>query len=183
MNKLNLSLVIGRFEPFHLCHKEIIDYALNISLYCMVFLGSASDKRTLKNPWLPNEREDMIRSCYSNLENGRLEFRAVPDYFGQNGLWKSDIMLHVNLVETTGTIGLIGCQKDASSFYLTMFPEFEFRGVEPIDQINSTEIRKLYFNNQSGWDTDLHPNVRDYLLNFAKTDDFQQLKNQMENSK
>jgi bifunctional NMN adenylyltransferase/nudix hydrolase len=43
-------------------------------------------------------------------------------------------------------IALIGHQKDHSSFYLKMFPQWEAIAVDNLDAINATQLREAYFN-------------------------------------
>lgn len=42
-------------------------------------------------------------------------------------------------------IGIIGHKKDESSFYLDMFPQWEFVNVEEIEPLSAVNIRDLYF--------------------------------------
>jgi bifunctional NMN adenylyltransferase/nudix hydrolase len=44
-----------------------------------------------------------------------------------------------------GSVGLIGHKKDDSSFYLSMFPQWELVDVGLFEQLNATNIRDLYF--------------------------------------
>ena len=48
--KYNHIVFIGRFEPFHIGHKQVIEKALTLADEVIILVGSANQPRTLKNP-------------------------------------------------------------------------------------------------------------------------------------
>lgn len=60
----DLTIFIGRFQPFHIEHKKIIDIALEKSKHVLVLVGSAGSPRTPRNPFTFQERKKMIIGSY-----------------------------------------------------------------------------------------------------------------------
>lgn len=56
----------GRFQPFHKSHKAIIEQIIKDGLIPIIFLGSAQESRTQKNPYTVQERFEMIKLCFPN---------------------------------------------------------------------------------------------------------------------
>ena len=65
---------IGRMEPPHAAHIEIVWQALQQAKTVIILIGSANQPRTITNPWLWKEREDMIRACFDAEYQDRLQF-------------------------------------------------------------------------------------------------------------
>jgi nicotinamide mononucleotide adenylyltransferase len=82
----------------------------------------------------------------------------------------------------TYKIGLIGHNKDQTSYYLALFPKWQQVIVPNFKGINATDIREALFkgeNEQSVTKTieNLVPKkVLLFLMNFLKTEDYLQLK-------
>ena len=62
-----IGVVIGRFQPFHNSHKDLVDYALANSDYVIVVVGSSFRSRLPRNPFTFEERRDVIRKIYPNI--------------------------------------------------------------------------------------------------------------------
>lgn len=173
----DLVAYIGRFQPFHNGHKSVIDYALTISKRVAICIGSAGGPRTPKNPWTANEREQMIRACYDDATNNRLVFLYIADYPYKHDKWLSTV---TDLIYGAAfavwkadgyKIGLIGVDKDHTSFYLHHFPKFTSIPFTPEKVINATDIRRLYFQqsiNSNALDTygALPDPVKSFMVGF-----------------
>lgn len=150
--KYDLLAYIGRFQPFHVGHRDVIRFALGEAERVAIVLGSDGCARNPKNPWTAPEREDMIRSCFSPEENERLVFRYQRDYPYNHEKWLAEVAEKITMaalekwVAGPYRIGLIGLQKDTTSFYLRHFPQFTAVELTPSEVINATDIRKLYFD-------------------------------------
>jgi bifunctional NMN adenylyltransferase/nudix hydrolase len=65
MNKqYDYGIVIGRFQPFHLAHQDLIQHSLSLAEKVIIILGSARSASDVKNPFTPAMREEMIRACF-----------------------------------------------------------------------------------------------------------------------
>jgi len=143
-------IFIGRFEPFHL-HESVVQKALNLSQKVIILIGSAYQPRTLRNPWDYSEREAMIRLSFSSEENKRILIFPLMDYTYNEALWIRSVQQIVggvayNNIGSNAKIGIIGHQKDESSYYLSQFPQWGRVDVASFQGLNSTHIRQNYFS-------------------------------------
>ena len=74
---------IGRFQPFHLAHLETVSIALQHSKHVILALGSAQNERNTKNPFLADERAQMILSNFSTEDEKRIHFVPVIDVYNK----------------------------------------------------------------------------------------------------
>lgn len=143
---------IGRFQPFHLGHKSVIDKALELSNEVVVIVGSSYTSRSLRNPFTFEERKRMIQSCYPN--NSKLKVLPVEDFTYNDEEWLNEVQ---KLVQTRTSwydnpkIGLIGHSKDSSSYYLKMFPQWKSEDAPNYKNLSATEIRNSLL--RGVWDT------------------------------
>jgi nicotinamide-nucleotide adenylyltransferase len=64
---------VGRFQPFHNGHRNVIEeYSDEFEGFCIV-IGSAGKSRTEKNPLKAEEREEIICGCYPDIEIHKVE--------------------------------------------------------------------------------------------------------------
>ena len=61
----NTIVYIGRFQPPHLAHIQIMKQALKEGNQLIVLVGSANQPRTIKNPFTVAERAEMILASVS----------------------------------------------------------------------------------------------------------------------
>lgn len=150
MTKHKYGVLIGRFEPFHNGHLSLVKFALQNVEELLIILGSCNVAKSIKNPWSADERKEMILSCFDKKEQDRIIFLEASDYLYNDNRWLTCIQQQVDEV-TDGEedIVLIGEQKDRSSFYLKMFPQWKHldAGEHFIDGLGATKIRDLYFSN------------------------------------
>ena len=78
MKRYKYGMLIGRFQPFHVGHKAILERALEECDKVVVLLGSAQEARVLHNPLTSGERWAMIQNCFPN-EKDRIEIFSVQD--------------------------------------------------------------------------------------------------------
>ena len=64
----NCLVIIGRFQPFHLGHWQMLQLALEQSELVLIVCGSAYQPRSKRNPWTLAEREQMIRESLTDDE-------------------------------------------------------------------------------------------------------------------
>ncbi len=80
-------------------------------------------------------------------------------------------------------IALIGCNKDNTSFYLSLFPQWDSIAVHPVKMYNSTDLRNDYFTADHLSYQDDHPttqNVIRWLHEFKKRPEYQQIREEYE---
>ena len=145
---------IGRFEPFHNGHAAVARHALARANKLIFLVGSADTPRTIKNPWSVAERAVMIQSALGDAAD-RLIVRPLRDHLYNESLWIAEVQRTVNeAIRSDGggtdkRIGLIGQDKDSSSYYLREFPQWGLVDVKHTETLSATELRRyLYEANQ-----------------------------------
>ena len=175
------AVFIGRFQPFHKAHSEILKAALSKYDRVVVVLGSHNSLRSLKNPWTAEERQHMIEKTLPdfNIRN-KLRFHYQEDRPGQDQQWFTEVRQAVNtaLFEQKYEVSLVGCNKDNSSYYLKYFPEWQQDLSKVLyDGVSSTKIRNDFFAGEpdSTWALQLHPAVAGTLKHFKETNFYREL--------
>lgn len=155
---------IGRFQPLHNGHLYVMNEALKKSKNLIILVGSAENPRSIRNPWTFDERREMI---YGDLVRtpeirDRVHVAPIRDITYNDQAWINQIQKTVDQIVladlnqgsphvhlhglNNARIGLVGFQKDGSSYYLKKFPQWESYGIE--DQhstFDATGIRDAYF--------------------------------------
>ena len=72
------GLVLGRFQPFHLGHLNLIQTVLNDKKKPLICIGSAQYAHTKDNPFTVKERKDMIQLIMDEL-NCNYTIYEIPD--------------------------------------------------------------------------------------------------------
>lgn len=166
---------IGRFQPFHLAHLQTIKIALEQSQNVVLALGSAQFERNIKNPFLATEREQMILSNFSAVDQQRIKFVHVIDVYNDEKWQKLVKSLVAEVVEEGSKVGLIGHFKDDSSYYLKFFPEWEMVELDSlVGSISATPVREAYYRGDIQLDAFPQGTI-DFLRTFQHTDIYKQL--------
>jgi bifunctional NMN adenylyltransferase/nudix hydrolase len=108
-------------------------------------MGSANQPRTYKNPFVVEERARMIRSATAGLAL-QITIESNTDTIYNDQAWAVRVQSIIrNNTSPLDKIAIIGHKKDESSFYLDMFPQWEYENVEEIAPLSAVNIRDLYF--------------------------------------
>ncbi len=178
--KYDFGIVIGRFQPFHIAHRELIKYSLSLAEKVIVILGSARSASDVRNPFTPAMREEIIRACFPE-DSPRLIFRAVRDYPYNDHVWTAEVQNVVGEIveEEHAKIAVVGFFKDRSSYYLNLFPQWVFEEFYVSDKkllnINATQIREKFFTDSADWKDFLPAQVAVTLEVFKQTETFPHL--------
>ena len=179
--KYDTLVFIGRFQPVHEAHLEIIRRASLLARKLVIIVGSANQPRTYKNPFTSAEREQMLQAAYSSIDlNGcEIFIEHNTDSVYNDQAWAIRIQEIVARHSTDNEhIGIIGHEKDESSFYLKMFPQWDSEEVELIEPLNATDIRDLYFRKQANLrylSTVVPKGVNQFLYEFVNTTEYMQI--------
>ena len=88
MSQYKRGLVIGRFQPFHNGHLELIQQILNECEELVVVIGSAQFNYILKDPFTAGERIEMIHASLSFQRMDRNRIFIIPlSNFENNACW------------------------------------------------------------------------------------------------
>lgn len=153
--KYDYAVFIGRFQPFHTGHKQVIETALQHAETLIIVIGSANQPRTPKNPWGARERAGMILGQNFNGQLPRIRIVKVNDQ-ANDQKWTAAIqeavsqaMLRDGWRDQPNKVAIIGHNKDESSYYLKMFPQWESIDHDMNEIVNATDLRELYFEGKN----------------------------------
>lgn len=145
-----LGIIIGRFQPLHEGHKEIILKAKKLCDKLLIVVGSANAARTIKNPWTFAERREVIQAF---LDKAGLDFEdaqiiPINDYKYSDTQWMLDVQEIANLHTGYGKKVLFGFDKQGND-YLKWFPQYGFHNIESTIDIDATRIRTALMRSNS----------------------------------
>lgn len=184
MNRL--AIVIGRFSPPHRGHiLKLFDRARRSCDRALILLGSSFQNGDCKNPFQWEERKILIEmGCTDLLGDCNFHFEGLRDYPESDSDWVKQVR---NIVEDhleflrfeTGENWqpvLIGGNKDASSFYLKLFPNWssEVFELEASDEpiLSATDVRKGLFEERwSDIEKMTTPSIISWLKNWIDTEE------------
>jgi bifunctional NMN adenylyltransferase/nudix hydrolase len=158
------SFVIGRFQLPHKPHVELILEAKRIAKRVVIGLGSSNLRRSLRNPFTASERQMLIEHSNQEIKdavrNGSILFVHLEDSVYSDQWWvehvqrkfkqaveKSKVLDSIARREVSDKpkIALVGHNKDDTSYYLSMFPQWDFHAFESKQVLSATECREAYF--------------------------------------
>ncbi|NKJ00899.1 bifunctional nicotinamide-nucleotide adenylyltransferase/Nudix hydroxylase [Novosphingobium sp. SG707] len=158
---IDFGVFIGRFQPLHIGHEHVITHALERVNRLIVLVGSANVARDPRNPFTYAEREAMLRSAFRHeVAEGRLIIAPLDDHLYSDTAWVTQVQRKVRAIvldhgnnhgfQTHGIsdfrVALTGYGKDASSFYLKLFPEWENLQIDSqYGTFSSSDVRSRYF--------------------------------------
>lgn len=152
------GLYIGRFQPFHLGHLEVVKYVLGRVNRIVIAIGSAQYSHTLENPFTAGERITMIEQALdeAGIPPGKYLVVPIPD-MNVHKLWVAQV------VSQTPEFHVVYSNEPLT---VTLFMEAGFK-VETIpffsrEEYSATEIRKRMINRQE-WATLVPRSVAEYI--------------------
>ena len=72
------GLILGRFQPFHFGHLELIKDLIDNRIEPLICIGSAQYSHTSENPFTVEERKEMIETIMKNM-NCEYNIFEIPD--------------------------------------------------------------------------------------------------------
>ena len=154
-NKFDYLVYVGRFQPFTIAHKHAITMARQFAGKVIILIGSAGEPRTVSNPFTYDERKAWIeRDLGSDFD---YEIAPIYDYPYNDNKWVTGVQKTVERITNgQGRVGVIGHNKDASTFYLNMFPKWGKLEVKAsVDHnhniINATDVRNAFYAGKASY--------------------------------
>lgn len=141
------AVVIGRFQPFHNGHLDLVNRGLEIADRVIIMVGSKGSAPSPKNPFSFDQRRHMIENVFHRAE-GRVHITGIRDYYNNDNAWLAGVQ---SASETfmgsypESSVALLGSYKDESSYYLNLFPQWHFEHVRA-REISGTDIRGQMFD-------------------------------------
>ncbi len=168
--EFDYCVVIGRFQPFHNGHLELIKKALTLaSKRVIIVLGTVNKAPNIQNPFTVDQRMDMVADCFDEETLCRLSFVEARDYWYVHNRWITEVQREVrNITGDNSKICNIG--------EVSYFPQWEFFESPETDHVHATTVRGLYFTHDKSYKEHVPPTVYNYLEEFKTTKEFKNLK-------
>lgn len=123
----------------------MLQIALATAPKVVIVLGSSFCSRNAKGPFTWQERAAMIGATLPAVERERIHFVPMRDYY-DDALWADAVRAEVEaLGYAPSKTALIGYFRDASSYYLNNFPQWQMTAVEAHGPIDAADVRRIYF--------------------------------------
>jgi bifunctional NMN adenylyltransferase/nudix hydrolase len=177
----DLAIYVGRFQPPHAGHFDLIRHGLARAARLLVVIGSAGAARRPDTlPFTAGERQAMILAGLAPAERDRVIFAAVPDV-GDLALW-AEAVRAAAAPFVAGRVVVVGCFKDATSDYLTAFAGWDLDAVEQRrGGLSATKVRERLFDRDQAQsllgpgDDSLPEGVKAWLADFLATPQYADL--------
>lgn len=151
------GLFIGRFQPLHLGHVKVVNFALNRCDELIVGIGSAQYSHTPENPFSAGERFEMLASVFKDkMESTKIFIVSITDVHNHN-LWVSHVE---SLVPRFDVVFASNPLTDM------LFSKRGYR-VEPVPvydrtAFSSSEVRRRMATGEN-WEELVPPQVAEYI--------------------
>lgn len=143
---MKTALFIGRFQPFHLGHLDVVKQALKENDFLLIGIGSAEDNFLPDNPFTAGERFRMIRETLQYEKISAEKYSILPVRNINNyALWARHVAVLLPPFETVYT---------GSSIVRALFEKekkYTVKSVKIIHRISATDVRTALLKN-SGWE-------------------------------
>ena len=178
--KYDIIVFVGRFQPLHNAHEEIIKKASEMAEAVFVIIGSAFQPRTYKNPFHEEERVEMVELICRDNNLTNVYPDRIHDSIYNDQAWAVRVQQIVDrhIWNSNNKIAIIGHDKDESTFYLNMFPQWQREDTDLIDPLHSTDIRDLYFRKDANMNYIkgvVPPSIFNFLEDFKDSTDYMQI--------
>lgn len=164
MSNKKLGFIIGRFQPIHFGHIELIDNMIQKTDHHIIFIGSSNVKDN-RNPLSFKIRQEIISELYPTTS-----VIGIPD-FNDTSVWSNHLKQEIehyknihNLCQHENTLytGDKGTDLKEREFW-TKHLNTQVNGVDLHHNISATDIRCLIANNQ---DISNHTPIKKKLLDY-----------------
>lgn len=184
-NKDKIGIFIASLQPVHNVHLAVIKLALKEVGKLVIILGSDCQAKTIKKPWSSDDRINMLYSCLTKDEQQLVSVIPIKDYLYNDNIWLAKLQSSLSNINFNNKVinindydvVLYGHNKDRSTNYLNLFPQWEFKDVGPIGKGTSSEIIRNMFFQRDMLDVKRHvPNaVFEKLKSEIGSDEYERL--------
>jgi nicotinamide-nucleotide adenylyltransferase len=154
-----IVLILGRFQPFHLGHLNIVQKYSKQGFFIKVGIGSSKNWHEKKNPFTFKERREMIIKSLKECNIIKYKIYEVPDIPNDKKYFKyvSEIVGHYDILFTGN--------KHVKSLFANKGTEIHYinENEDRYKNISATEIRKKLITNSKSMDLPFA--VSNYLKN------------------
>jgi len=139
-----LGLVIGRYQPFHFGHLQVIQEILT-DPECselVIAIGSAQESHTLENPFTAGERILLIDRVLKNLGINNYFLIPIPD-LNRYAVWVAHVESLVPAIDVVYTNNSLTKRLFSERGYKVKSPKLYDR-----KKYSGTKIRQMIINNE-----------------------------------
>lgn len=180
----DIGILIGRFEPLHNGHLDLISFAYSRCKKLIILVGSARNARDHHNPFSFEERQSLILEVLKNRGIEDISVCPIGDHTYIDTNWIIEVQDRVEAVceevfnksSENLNVKIFGHYKDRSSYYLNIFPDWEPIHMEQKRSLDATDIRVNFFlekdsNKRGTYLNEVLPNIVPeetikFLINF-----------------
>ena len=150
---------MGRFQPVHWGHVEVIRWSLERLDELVIVIGSAQFSHTLKNPFTAGERVEMVRLALrdAGIDSGRVYIIPIPD-IEMNHVWPRYVELMVPRFSVVVS---------RNPLVVRLFEEYGYRVLQPPAfsraEYSATHIRELMLRGDESWRRLVPPSVARFI--------------------
>ncbi len=145
MKPYDICLCMGRFQPFHWGHYDLVQAALAQGERVIILLGSHLSSQSIKNPWSSGEREIMMRMCLSDADQTRIQVVPICDCETDQE-WAATIHRGVDRVAgPRSQIAIVGHHDQGRKFFSQWFSDWAYIERLRRPHLAATDIRLAYF--------------------------------------
>jgi nicotinamide-nucleotide adenylyltransferase len=161
------AIFIGRFQPFHKGHLEVVKWILKDYERVIIVVGSIQESFTDKNPFTAFERKEMIEKTLSKEGIENYEIFGIPDV-PNDAEWAEKIL---EIVKLDKKEGIVFSENEWTR------KSFEKAGAKVLNhpfffnELHATEIRKKIREGEK-WDNLVSEEVFEYLKEIKAEDRF-----------
>lgn len=135
------GLFLGRFQPFHNGHLEVIKLALEEVDELYIIIGSSQESYTVLNPFTADEREKMMDVTLKDMDFKNYKFVQIPDIRNDN-----EYVTHVE--KFIPKIDVVYAAENPLTAELFSKAGYKVMLTERFFDISSTTIREAILKNQ-----------------------------------
>lgn len=151
MKKFKYAFVVGRFQPLHLGHEQLITVALSKAEKVIVFLGSSQESGTKKNPYSVIERQHFFYSAFKEHIN-RFIFVGLPDTVNDY-TWSISIMDKLHSIAGQSSLCNVCFDKDdlttqSNSLLQHLWNSTRITVTPTYPNLSATDIRRIVLEDE-----------------------------------
>jgi bifunctional NMN adenylyltransferase/nudix hydrolase len=161
----NFCIYLGRFQLPHRSHIATIKTALEQAKVVLIGVGSTNVRTSLYNPFTYQQRVSLLENSHPKIKEavakGRIVFFPHQDFKYTDLEWVEHVQLQVKnviheyriqheidtntVISPNPSIALIGCDRDQTTYYLQMFPQWDRIEIVQTETFSATDCRNDYF--------------------------------------
>jgi len=80
---MKTALFVGRFQPMHIGHLDVIEWILERYRRIIIVIGSSQESRTEENPFTFEERKEIIEKTLMSegIKENKYDIIGIPDVY------------------------------------------------------------------------------------------------------